>query len=135
MLPALLGAAGLALAAPSALDWFLDLPERYGSDTLSRSRRNLRAGLQMALPNSRFDDLNMSMGMEKLFNEREVIGNMASYGPIGQKSQRTQAIDDQFLMSQIGRDYGQEIARIARTSGPSFTEIAASLGINPGELA
>jgi hypothetical protein len=133
MLPALLGAAGIALAAPSAAEWFLGLPARYGSDTWSRSRKNMRSAFNNQLTDTSFEDLDLAMASQHLGAERTSIENMrentAGIKPMGG---RERAIEDQFLISQITRDYGQEIARVARTQGPSMMEIAARMGIDMG---
>ena len=133
MLPALLATAGLALAAPSAADWFLGLPERYGSDTWSRSRKSLRSAMTSSLTDSSFEGLEMETAIQKQQAERGAIERMKSYGHItAPRDSRERAIEDQFLLSQIGRDFGQEIARISRTTSPSMMEIAARMGIDMG---
>lgn len=134
-MPGPLAIGGALLGAGFAADWLSGLPERYGIDSLSPTRQRIKGALQSELPIGNFEDQNLALQKLLMGNERQAVGSMQSYGAAGRaESPRSRAITDQFLLSKISEDFGEELSRIARTSAPGLAEMAARMGVDPSML-
>lgn len=133
-LPLLLGLAAAGLAAPSILEKGLDIGEGMGYDPLGR-RARLSKSLESGYRMNALDFLDRAGLEQQNENERGAISGARKAGsPNPFLGPQAKAVQDFLLTERVKTDYGAELSRIARQTGPSFQEIAARLGLGTGGM-